>query len=108
MTSQEINELGYIIIPALYNEKEITDLIHEIETSDSNRATFLKTDDLFAIRQFFKEVPKIISKVFNEKLTKGISQLFGDNYFAVKSIYFDKPESSNWFVAYHQDLTISV
>lgn len=26
----------------------------------------------------------------------------------VKSIYFDKPALSNWFVAYHQDLTISV
>jgi len=25
----------------------------------------------------------------------------------VKSIYFDKPSRSNWFVAYHQDLTIS-
>lgn len=26
----------------------------------------------------------------------------------VKSIYFDKPKTSNWYVAYHQDLTISV
>jgi len=26
----------------------------------------------------------------------------------VKSIYFDKPAGSNWFVSYHQDLTISV
>ena len=26
----------------------------------------------------------------------------------VKSIYFDKPGASNWFVAYHQDLMISV
>ena len=26
----------------------------------------------------------------------------------VKSIYFDKPSSSNWYVSYHQDLTISV
>jgi len=34
--------------------------------------------------------------------------LFGPDYFLVKSIYFDKPEQSNWFVAYHQDLTISV
>ena len=40
--------------------------------------------------------------------TSIISQLFGNDYFAVKSIYFDKPEQSNWFVAYHQDLTISV
>ena len=33
---------------------------------------------------------------------------FGKDYFITKSIYFDKPEKSNWFVAYHQDLTISV
>lgn len=26
----------------------------------------------------------------------------------MKSIYFDKPETSNWYVAWHQDLTISV
>lgn len=26
----------------------------------------------------------------------------------VKSIYFDKPGASNWFVSYHQDLTIAV
>lgn len=32
----------------------------------------------------------------------------GGDYFVVKSIYFDKPERSNWFVAWHQDLTISV
>lgn len=32
----------------------------------------------------------------------------GDHYFVVKSIYFDKPETSNWYVSYHQDLTISV
>ena len=37
-----------------------------------------------------------------------IKSNFGENYFITKSIYFDKPEKSNWFVAYHQDLTISV
>lgn len=37
-----------------------------------------------------------------------IKFLFGENCFLVKSIYFDKPEKSNWFVSYHQDLTISV
>ena len=34
--------------------------------------------------------------------------MFSDKYFVVKSIYFDKPQSSNWYVSYHQDLTISV
>jgi ectoine hydroxylase-related dioxygenase (phytanoyl-CoA dioxygenase family) len=30
------------------------------------------------------------------------------NPFIVKSIYFDKPPASNWFVAYHQDIIIAV
>lgn len=37
-----------------------------------------------------------------------VKEIFGEKYFVVKSIYFDKPETSNWYVAYHQDLTISV
>jgi len=32
----------------------------------------------------------------------------GNHFFVVKSIYFDKPPLSNWFVSWHQDLTISV
>ena len=63
---------------------------------------------MFAIRQFLKEVPAAQEIVFNGSLKQLIDELFGDEYFVVKSIYFDKPESSNWFVSYHQDLTISV
>ncbi len=37
-----------------------------------------------------------------------ISENFGNDYFLVKSIYFDKPPASNWFVSYHQDLSIAV
>lgn len=46
--------------------------------------------------------------IFNENIKKVIKEIFGDRYFVVKSIYFDKPEKSNWYVAYHQDLTVSV
>jgi Protein involved in biosynthesis of mitomycin antibiotics/polyketide fumonisin len=46
--------------------------------------------------------------IFIETLTNIIHDLFGKDYFIVKSIYFDKPGDSNWFVSYHQDLTISV
>ncbi|WP_460562322.1 phytanoyl-CoA dioxygenase family protein [Ferruginibacter profundus] len=46
--------------------------------------------------------------VFTKKLTDLIAEYFGSDFFVVKSIYFDKPAASNWFVSYHQDLTISV
>jgi ectoine hydroxylase-related dioxygenase (phytanoyl-CoA dioxygenase family) len=104
----EIEQFGYTVIPEIYEENEIAGLIKQIESANGDKITFRKTEDLFAIRQFLKEVPPVIPMVFNEKLKAVITKLFGTRYFVVKSIYFDKPESSNWFVAYHQDLTISV
>ncbi|HVF96913.1 MAG TPA: phytanoyl-CoA dioxygenase family protein, partial [Flavisolibacter sp.] len=45
---------------------------------------------------------------FTSTFNRLVAELFGSEYFVVKSIYFDKPEQSNWFVSCHQDLTISV
>ncbi|MCX2575379.1 phytanoyl-CoA dioxygenase family protein [Pedobacter sandarakinus] len=104
----EIAENGFSIIPDIYSNEEVNEILQSIEQADHNRETFRKSEDVFAIRQFFKEVPATIALVFNENLKTTIKQLFGDDYFVVKSIYFDKPETSNWYVPYHQDLTISV
>lgn len=107
----EINSKGFAIIDKVYSENEINKIISEIEKVTENEtanSTFRKSEDLFAIRQFHKEIPKTISFIFNQKLREIIKLNFGENYFITKSIYFDKPEKSNWFVGYHQDLTISV
>lgn len=99
---------GFTVVDAIYSPKEIGDILTEINKTNTDKNTFRKTDDLFAIRQFLKEIPAVNSIIFNDKLKAMINDLFGADYFAVKSIYFDKPEKSNWFVAWHQDLTISV
>ncbi len=105
---EEIQETGFVIIEKVFSDTEIEDIVSTISNANSSKESFRNTNDLFAIRQFFKEIPTTIEKVFNDKLKSIISELFGDDYFVVKSIYFDKPENSNWFVSYHQDLTISV
>ena len=107
----EINSKGFTIINDIYCENEIGKLISLIENSTENKtknATFRKSQDLFAIRQFHKEIPETLPYIFNENLKGIVESNFGKGYFITKSIYFDKPEKSNWFVAYHQDLTISV
>ena len=109
--TNEIDTEGFIIIDAIYNENEIEKLISIIESVTENKAgktTFRKSEDLFAIRQFHKEIPEALDSIFNQNLKNIIKSNFGEDYFITKSIYFDKPEKSNWFVAYHQDLTISV
>lgn len=109
--SNQINNEGFSIIDNVYTENEIEKLISLIENvteNDSDNATFRKSQDLFAIRQFHKEIPETLNFIFNQNLKEIIESNFGKGYFITKSIYFDKPEKSNWFVAYHQDLTISV
>ena len=110
MTRQK-NELdceGFTIVEGIYNSREVQAILEVIESVDTSKDTFRKSSDLFAIRQFLKEIPQVVELIFNENLKQIMEQLIGSNYFVVKSIYFDKPEESNWFVSYHQDLTISV
>lgn len=104
----EVDSNGFSILPDIYNITEITAIINAINIADTNSDTFRKSVHLFAIRQFLKEVPAVAPLIFNRKLKDVIHNVFGKDYFVIKSIYFDKPGGSNWFVAYHQDLTISV
>jgi len=107
-TKEKIVSEGFAIIDNIFTDEENEHLVQIISKADTSKPTFRKTTDLFALRQFFKEVPSTIDIIFNERLKSIIVDLFGNNFFIVKSIYFDKPEGSNWFVSYHQDLTISV
>ncbi len=106
--AENIANYGFATVEAVYSNAEIDSLLQVLAQIDSNKATFRKTTDLFAIRQFFKEVPNTVPLIFTPTLATIISEVFGNDFFVVKSIYFDKPSASNWFVAYHQDLTISV
>ncbi|MCZ4245354.1 phytanoyl-CoA dioxygenase family protein [Pedobacter punctiformis] len=104
----QLNKDGFTIVDHIYNDQEIGFILDIINKINSDKETFRKSRDLFAIRQFLKEIPETIDLIFNNNLRSLIASSFGEDYFIVKSIYFDKPETSNWFVAYHQDLTISV
>ena len=108
MITKHLKEKGYAIIDNIFTSEEVILIIDKIKQANSSKPTFRKTNDLFAIRQFLKEIPETHALIFNSRLNRIITEYFGHDYFVVKSIYFDKPEKSNWFVAWHQDLTISV
>ena len=107
-SKSELDEIGFSVVNEVYTSEEVAQMLKLIAAVNSDKATFRKSEDLFAIRQFLKEVPEIKSLIFNHKLKELLSEVFNKDVFVVKSIYFDKPEKSNWYVAYHQDLTISV
>ncbi|WP_298122223.1 phytanoyl-CoA dioxygenase family protein [Flavobacterium sp.] len=104
----EFHEQGFHVVNNIYSKDEINTISNFINNLDTSNPIFRKTNDLFAIRQFVKEFPEIKKLLFNESLKEIIESIGGKDYFIIKSIFFDKPEKSNWFVSYHQDLTISV
>lgn len=104
----EVLEKGFTVINDIFSAQEIENIAALIQDMDGSNDTFRRSQDLFAIRQFLKEIPEVTNFIFNDRIKTIIKEIFGEKYFSVKSIYFDKPEKSNWYVAYHQDLTISV
>jgi ectoine hydroxylase-related dioxygenase (phytanoyl-CoA dioxygenase family) len=99
---------GFTIIDQIFSVEETELIIQEINSIQTTSPLLRKSGELFAIRQFIKLMPQVKQFIFTQSFLDLIIKLIGRDYFIVKSIYFDKPENSNWFVAYHQDLTISV
>ena len=104
----ELKKNGFSVLSDLYSDNEISGILACIENAEEDGNSFMKTKDLFAIRQLIKNVPELSNLLFNKKLNELIADLSESEYFLTKAIYFDKPSESNWFVAYHQDLSISV
>lgn len=105
----QLNKEGYSIVPDVYSESELAKISKVIAEKELNSDSIMKSKDLFAIRQLLNEIPELNELIFNEKLRELITSFQAEsNFFLSKAIYFDKPADSNWFVAFHQDLTINV
>ncbi len=77
-----LDNKGFAVIPDVYTNDEINKLIDLLNTLQSDKPVFRKTKDLFAVRQFLKEVPGAASIVFN-KLLRKILGAIGDDFFVV-------------------------
>lgn len=105
----QLNTSGYSIVSGLYNFREINAMIQELDKGSlTNSANHRRQHDLFAIRQVLIEIPGLLPLVMNTKMQELVNQLTGAQSTIIKSIYFNKPAASNWFVAYHQDLMLNV
>lgn len=99
---------GFAIVPGVFSIVELEEICSVIASSDQQGETFRQAKDVFAIRQLMTTLPGLVPLVFNTSLKKIFDQVAKPGYFLVKSIFFDKPADSNWYVPLHQDLTISV
>jgi hypothetical protein len=86
--SIEISEKGYTTIDNIYTEEEIESILQTIEQVDKTNDTFRKSKDLFAIRQFLKEVPTSIPLVFNDNLKNIIQEFLSSKLHPTSRLFY--------------------
>ncbi|GAB5400103.1 MAG: phytanoyl-CoA dioxygenase family protein [Aureisphaera sp.] len=98
---------GFAIIPGFYSDSELKKVADCLK-SKGKQNTHEDSKSLFAIRQLLHNIPELKSLLSTNNLKKLLAEFSEKPLYLTKAIYFDKPKASNWFVPYHQDLSISV
>jgi ectoine hydroxylase-related dioxygenase (phytanoyl-CoA dioxygenase family) len=95
---EELIENGFSITKPIFSSDEIEQLLGLIGNSDKT----------YAKRQLINKTPEIKDIIFNNyNFSKLYHSICDSGYFLSKAIFFNKPKMSNWFVSYHQDISIS-
>lgn len=95
----ELEENGFLVVEEIFQEEELKKIINFIENHNFD----------FSERQLLNRFPEFQNIIFKSKLFQKLyNTICNNDYFLSKAIYFNKLSKSNWFVSYHQDLSISV
>lgn len=107
MYKDELNNLGFSSTSLLYSDIEI-EKICSVISEWQNRNNEKTQTQVFSIRRLLQNIPELHPLLFIKPLKNLIRALGNKNTSLVKAIYFDKPKDFNWFVSYHQDISITV
>ncbi len=97
---EKFSNKGCQIIENIYSNNEIVSILDYIERHSLGQK--------FGIRKFLYNNPELRKMVFSKNLIQIIHSIAPNCNRSIKSIYFDKPPKTNWFVNWHQDLTINL
>lgn len=98
---------GFAVIPQVVDEKAVADLLAAI-TDVQPGVSSTRHNSIYAIRNLMEAVPSVRKISEDERITTLVSKIMGKPCFAVRAIYFDKNPDANWYVPWHQDLSIAV
>ena len=98
----KLEHRGFEILNFVYTKRELKHISKIIGNH------FQDSDEkLFGKRAFLKEIPDLKDLLLNSNL-KEIIKAIDPKAFLSKAIYFDKPAEKNWYVTWHQDISINV
>ena len=100
--SQRFSADGFAIVKPFLSSPEVEALIGEVESSTRNSSRRGGTRDIADVS------PQIAALAEHRVVRQLVEDILGKNSFVVRATFFDKTETSNWKVPWHQDVTIAV
>jgi hypothetical protein len=94
---------GYAILNHVFGKKEV----NIMKAALHNYLKEHSQEEPHAIRNLLEKIPLLSKMIFNANLKSILSRL-DKSLFLSKAIYFDKSPEANWYVTWHQDMTINV
>ena len=100
--ARKLEKNGYTVLNDIYTRKELRKIgriLHDY---------FAQNDEpTFGKRTLLKDIPQLKNELLNKNVLE-IIKAIDPKVSLIKAIYFDKPDTSNWFVVWHQDVPINV
>lgn len=98
----------FAVIPEVYSDREIRALIEVIDAAVLSEDGVMRSQQRYAIRRILQQVPDLKLIAMNPMCLRIVNECLSNDPFVTKSIWFEKPPGGNWFVGWHQDISISV
>lgn len=101
---QELEQSGFAVFRNPFSTHHLDQLTDELESFRDAHNSAVSA----GFRNLLKECPAVRAFAESKEIREIVVALQGEKSKAVRSIFFDKTPASNWYVTWHQDLSIAV
>jgi hypothetical protein len=104
---KQAQESGFALVPSAISEEHLDQLLLTLEQESDSSASIARKSGTYAIRHLLRVAA--VQEFAKSAEVRWLAQaVIGDQAFPVRAMLLDKIEGANWYVAWHQDLTIAV
>lgn len=107
--TEQLDDLGYVILPAAIPIELIKQLIADFQSLDDDRSKIKSSrGETYAARNVLTQVPRILSGWRQPGLIDFLTRSIGPGFGLVRGLFFDKHPNRTWSLGWHKDMTIAV
>lgn len=112
---REIEQDGYSIVPSVFDQTWLDQWLHKLNEAISRSSGSIGSDGVkqsggvvYAARNILSDLPGADTAWQAPVLTNLLSEVLGNDFVLVRTLFFDKHPQRTWSLPWHKDMTIAV